>query len=118
MIIIEAGLVEISIDDKKEYAIFHESYPGDEFGHPISEDSPKYESGDFYEYGHIFIETENKRYCLKTVPDIDDWMIELLNYIRTNREQENIIVDMSELKESPDGDFYIFEFDGFSVERL
>lgn len=115
MITIEAGLAEITIDNKKECAIYHTTYASDKYG---STEAEEFKTRNFYEYGHIFIETENKRYCLKAVLDVDDWMIELSLYMHRHRNEKNIVVNMSELMESPDGEYYIFGFDECCVERI
>lgn len=108
MITIRTFFSEISIDNKKEYAIYDESYEADEYGYPLPRDSEDVKTGNCYSYGHIIIETERKRYTLKKVYSAYEWVADLLDYIDSNRHEENIFINMSELVKSDGNSFREF----------
>lgn len=99
MITIRTLFAQINIDPNKEYVIYQVSYLADQFGRPLPEYSEEVKSGHFHEYGDIIIETERKRYTIPTVHSSGDWVCSLLCYIRSQKDTDNIFVDMLELGE-------------------
>ena len=119
MITIRTHFFQITFDNKKEYAIYHDSYIADAFGQPLPEECGEtYPLEESCVYGNIIIETEIKRYYIKSIPKAYQWVVELLDYINARKDQEDIFVDMDMLMPSGDGEFYEFDCLGCDVEKL
>lgn len=116
MITIRTLFAQINIDPNKEYIIYDEQYPADRFGHPLPEDSQEVKSGEYYEYGDIIIETERKKYTIKSVYSSYEWVAKLIDYINSHKGTDSIFVDMFELWELPDGSYREFECGKVLVE--
>ncbi|MBP3448041.1 MAG: hypothetical protein J6K51_03365 [Clostridia bacterium] len=117
MITVRTIFSEISFDQYKEYAIYFESYEADRYGRPLSPDSEEVKNGQYYDFGHIIIETETKKYALKCVYEPYQWVAELLDYIDAHREEEHLLLDMSRLMKSGD-DFVEFECSDCCVSKI
>lgn len=119
MITIQTLFAQINIDQNKEYIIHHEDYPCDKQGHPLPEDSEEVKSGKFYRHGdNIIIETERKKYIITAVYDAYEWTSKLINHIASQKDTDNIFVDMFELWELRDGSFMEFECGRILVETV
>lgn len=118
MITIRTLFAQINIDPHKEYVIYEVDYPADKFGRPLPEDSEDVKTGHFYEYGNIIIETERKKYTIPTVYCSYQWVADLIDYINSQKDTENIFVDMFELWELPDGTYREFNCGKILVETI
>ena len=117
MLTIRTLFYEFKIDNSKEYAIYEESYKANYLGQPLDPDSQEVETGKYYEYGNIIFFTETKKYSITKVYCAYEWVVELLDFIDSKKNDENIFINMNSLVKLDD-DYKEFECGEIYVESI
>lgn len=80
-----------------EFVLHHDEYPADEKGQIIDENDPRINTGEYYEYGNLYVVTDKKKYVYKKVFSPFEFAVEIINYICEHVNEPNIVIDLDNL---------------------